>query len=191
MELIINFLWSLPNASMESSERLNLGRMLQNTKFNLRIQSYFSVKARQTLEFWEALCLYWIYLKTYFVVIQKPKANLMRDWIFVNWSRMLNLVNEHKTIFIGNRHKPWDLWKPWKVSILIEPYIKLLSDLIYWNKVQKCQTCLKNTKTQTWELSKKCFSIYRTDLYISSEVYQLAKSTLNIGALNISAYKSD
>ena len=90
MELIINFLWSLPNASMESSERLNLGRMLQNTKFNLRIKSYFSVKARQTLEFWEALCLYWIYLKTYFVVIQKPKANLMRDWIFVNWSRMLS-----------------------------------------------------------------------------------------------------
>ena len=130
LELNINLLWSLPNASIESSECLNLGTMHQNTKINLRIQSHFSAKDRQTLEFWEASCLYWIYLKTYFKVNQKPKANLLSDWMFVNWSRMPNLVNEYKTSFIGNRHKSWVLWKPWKVSILSEPYIRFLSDWI-------------------------------------------------------------
>ena len=55
--------------------------------------------------------LYWSFPKSYFAFCQKAKANHLSDWILIQGIRMPNLVEEYKTIFLGNRGKPWELFK--------------------------------------------------------------------------------
>ena len=50
LEFPINLFWSLSNAKIKSSVRLNVSERLKNAKFARRIQNYFSGKLRQTLK---------------------------------------------------------------------------------------------------------------------------------------------
>ena len=61
------------------SEWLSIGTRLINAKFAKQIENHFFGKARPV--FPKNNTPHWSYLWTWFGVCQKPKSNLLKDWI--------------------------------------------------------------------------------------------------------------
>ena len=81
--------WKL-TTYIESSEWLNIGTWLCNTKFGQRIQNHLSGKGRLTLK----LSKKFLPILDLPLNLSKPKSNLRNDATLLQGSKMYNLVNK-------------------------------------------------------------------------------------------------
>ena len=140
----------------------------------------------------KTLSLYWNVLWTWFEVCQKPKLNLLSDWILAEGFRVPNLVDEYKTIFLGMRGQAWNSPKSfslyWRLlwiyfEVCQKPQSNLLSDWILVegfrmrNLVGKYKTIFLGKLGKFWNLPKP-FSVYWSFLQICFEVWQNPKLNL-------------
>ena len=85
--------------------------------------------------------------------------------ILVQGFKIPNLVEEYKTIFLGNRGKPWNSPKTFSL------YLSFLKNRIfwaaqYWFKTLKCQIWLTNKKPFFWENEGNLETLQQVSLYI-------------------------
>ena len=107
-------------------------------------------------------------------ICQKPKSNLLSDWILVQGFRMPNLVDEYKTIFLGKWGKAWNSpklifpilefpmnlrWSLWKHEIESSGPCNIGSRLENVKFGLRIQNHFSGKARETLELFKKFFSI--------------------------------
>ena len=95
-------MWKL-TTYIESSEWLNIGTWLCDTKFGQRIQNHFSGKARLTLK----LSKKFLPILDLPLNLSKSKSNLRNDATLLQGSKMYNLVNKVESHFSENEAKHW------------------------------------------------------------------------------------
>ena len=108
-EFPINLFRDLPKTEIEPSETLNIRARLKKCRI-------WSTNTKQ--DFWgseenlgnslKSFSLYCNFLWICFEVFQKAKSNILSNWILAQGIIIPNLLNKHKSIFLGKQGWPWN-----------------------------------------------------------------------------------
>ena len=79
---------------------MNIGTSFQIAKCDLEIPNKFPWTVWQTLKRSQNVVIIWKLPVNLIWIVSKSKSNLLRHWMLVKGSKMLNLVDQYKTIFL-------------------------------------------------------------------------------------------